>query len=523
MRKIILILVALGILATVSAGILRKDSPSSSELILQKLQDQSAQEEVPSVNHSLLSPLQTEFSSPQQVTAACLSCHTERGKEVMASSHWSWERMEHVPGRGIRSLGKKNLLNNFCIGVSENLEGCDKCHAGYNYTNHQFNFSNPANIDCLICHDTTQTYAKSGLGLPQPSVNLTKVAQSVGTPKRANCGTCHFFGGGGNNVKHGDLEEALFAPDRQIDVHMATNGVDLECVACHTAQNHRMKGKLYSVSSMNRDRSSCEQCHTQLPHKKTIINEHTLKVACQTCHIPTYAKAAATKMTWDWSTAGQLKDGQPYTDKDEQGNVIYTSAKGSFGWGQKLKPDYIFFNGTATHYLLGDEVIPDAPIPINQLLGNYDDPQAKIIPVKIHRAKQIYDPNTKLLVQPKLVAKMPGQGGFWKDFDWHESAKAGMASVDLPYSGEYTFVDTEMTWPINHMVAPKEDSVQCIECHTRNGSRLAALKGFYMPGRDANPVVEWLGHGLIILVIVGVLVHATARMIVHKRYKKETQ
>ncbi len=28
---------------------------------------------------------------------------------------------------------------------------------------------------------------------------------------------------------------------------------------------------------------------------------------------------------------------------------------------------------------------------MNELFGSYDDPDAKIIPVKIHRAKQIYD------------------------------------------------------------------------------------------------------------------------------------
>ena len=49
----------------------------------------------------------------------------------MASSHWNWERIEYVEGKGIRAIGKKNVLNNFCIGVAGSQQSCDKCHAGY--------------------------------------------------------------------------------------------------------------------------------------------------------------------------------------------------------------------------------------------------------------------------------------------------------------------------------------------------------------------------------------------------------
>ena len=133
--------------------------------------------------------------------------------------------------------------------------------------------------------------------MPDPSVNLGYVAQHVGKPSRTDCGTCHFFGGGGNNVKHGDLEEALFDPSREVDVHMASDGSDMQCVDCHTAQKHQMLGKMYSVSSMNRNRVACEQCHSSIPHTDDVLNNHTLKVACQTCHIPTYAKVNPTKLS----------------------------------------------------------------------------------------------------------------------------------------------------------------------------------------------------------------------------------
>jgi hypothetical protein len=34
-----------------------------------------------------------------------------------------------------------------------------------------------------------------------------------------------------------------------------------------------------------------------------------------------------------------------------------------------------------------------------------------------------------------------------------------MKSVGLPFSGDIGFVETEMYWPVNHMVAPKEQAV----------------------------------------------------------------
>jgi len=74
--------------------------------------------------------LQKKFNSPRDVTAACIGCHNGRHKEVMQSNHWNWEREEYVEGRGVVYLGKKNAINNFCIGVEGNEESCAKCHIG---------------------------------------------------------------------------------------------------------------------------------------------------------------------------------------------------------------------------------------------------------------------------------------------------------------------------------------------------------------------------------------------------------
>ncbi len=491
---------------------------------LEKLKTIKADKPKPSVDHSKFQILQKKFETPSEVTLACLTCHNGRAQEVMQSNHWNWEEPVYIKGRGIVYLGKKNAINNFCLGAEGNELACAKCHVGLGMESSEtFDYKDSSKIDCMVCHDNSETYAKGKEmgGAPDPSLNLNEIAQHIGKPKRTNCGVCHFYGGGGNNVKHGDLEKAMFEPNKNIDVHMAVEGMNMACIDCHETKNHNIGGRLYSLASNNLNRIYCENCHDNTPHKEDILNKHTLKVACQTCHIPVYAKVNATKTYWDWSTAAKLKDGKPYEEVDEEGNHTYLSTKGSFKWGKNLKPDYVWFNGTADHYLLGDKIEDTTkPLVLNQLYGSYSDRKSKITPVKTMITNQCFDPEYLYLTVPKLFSPRPGEGAFWQDFDCLRALDVGMKEKGLPFSGKLSFIETKMYWPVNHMVSPKEQSVKCIECHTRNDSRLKDLKDFYMPGRDYNKVVEYAGIGVIFLSFVLVIVHGSTRVISSIKSKK---
>lgn len=517
MKRSIIIVIGAVIIALVLTNVLHKEVYYN--LKLEKLKQTYAIKPTEPVDHSKFPILQQEFKTPQDVTEACISCHNGRAAEVMQSSHWNWERVDYVEGRGVVGTGKKNVLNNFCIGTQSNQQSCAKCHIGYGMSNNKFDFNNARNVDCMVCHDNSDEYKKgaSMAGYPDRSVNLTKVAQSVGEPTKFNCGSCHFNGGGGNNVKHGDLEQSQLSCSRDVDVHMGANGMNMECIACHTAEHHEIKGKLYSVSSSNDNRATCEQCHTNTPHFDPIINRHNAKVSCQACHIPVYAKVNATKMEWSWSDAGKLKDGKPFAEEDSMGNHNYMSIKGSFRWEKNVKPEYVWFNGTADHYVLGDS-IKSVPVQMNTLFGSHDDDESKIIPVKIHRGDQIYDKKNNMLIQPLLYAPEKGDSAYWEDFDWDKAAAAGMKKVGLPYSGQYGFIQTEMYWPLNHQVSPKEEAVSCAECHTREeNGRLAKLTGFYMPGRDHNKYLDFLGIFAFFGSLAAVIIHALIRIIVSIR------
>ncbi len=475
-------------------------------------------------DHSRYDILKKKFNSPKEVTEACMTCHVEEAREVMKSNHWNWESPQYIKGRGVVYIGKKNAINNFCLGTEGNELACAKCHVGFGMTSSKtFNFKDSTNIDCLICHDNTETYAKAPEkgGAPVATLDLSFVAQNVGAPKRTNCGVCHFFGGGGNNVKHGDLEKSMFEPNKEIDVHMAAEGSNLTCVDCHITKEHNISGQMYSLASSNRNRVYCEECHTETPHEDGILNKHTLKVACQTCHIPIYAKVNATKTFWDWSTAAKLKNGKPYEEDDADGNHTYLSTKGSFKWGKKLKPEYIWFNGTASHYLAGDRIADTTqPLILNPLNGAYSDLDSKIIPVKVMITNQCFDPVYQILSLPKLFSPTPGEGAFWTDFNCLRALDVGMKEIGLPFSGKLSFIETKMNWPVNHMVSTKENSVKCNECHTQNHSRIAGVKGFYMPARDSNSIIETAGFGLILLSLLGVFVHGIVRIYSSYKLKK---
>ncbi|NQU87594.1 MAG: tetrathionate reductase family octaheme c-type cytochrome [Mariniphaga sp.] len=474
-------------------------------------------------DHSQFEILQVDFETPQQLTEVCLTCHNMTAQDVMKTSHWTWSK-EYITDSGDTiQLGKKNNVNNFCIGVESNEARCTSCHIGYGWEDSDFDFTDGKNIDCIVCHDQTGTYMKfpTGAGFP---VQETKkfgnrtfyppdykvIAQNVGKPSKQNCGVCHFFGGGGNNVKHGDLASELKEATKEVDVHMAVDGANLDCIDCHKTERHNITGNLYSIASTNTNRVLCEQCHTGQPHQNKIINKHTNKIACQTCHIPAYAKVSATKMYWDWSTAGKFnEDGSYLIKRDSAGNMIYHTMKGSFAWKNNVDPEYYWFNGNARHYLLGDQTDTTNSVQLNTLLGSYDDKTAKLIPVKVHAARQIWDPIFKTIILPHLFGK--DSMAYWKNYDWNKAAEAGMKSVGLPYSGEYAFASSEMYWPINHMVAPSEEALQCSDCHSRE-SRLSNLTGFYLPGRDRSVFLDILGFALIVIAFTGVGIHTFLRL-----------
>jgi octaheme c-type cytochrome (tetrathionate reductase family) len=396
------------------------------------------------------------FEKPQDVTVACLGCHP-KADHVMKTSHWLWLGEEvQIPGRtGTTRIGKKNLLNNFCIATRGNEKGCMKCHAGYGWVDDTFDFSKRENVDCLVCHERTGTYVKGPGGIPTKQSNLLAAARSVATPGRENCIGCHAYGGGGQAVKHGDIDSSLLHPPADDDVHIGKHG--FLCVDCHQAPDHQIRGRAFSVSVEDRNGVACTDCHARPAHHDERIDAHLATVACQTCHIPTYARKIPTKAWWDWSKAGD--------EKRPEDQHSYLKIKGEFRYEQDAVPEYRWFNLSVSRYLLGDRMDPSKVTPINLPQGSIADHKAKIWPFKIHRGKQPYDAGNNYLFPPITG----GKDGYWTDFDWDQAFRLGAKASGIAYSGKFGFATTEMYWPITHMVASKDRALGCTDCHGEGG------------------------------------------------------
>ena len=424
--------------------------------------------------------LKGPFATPMDVTKKCLECHPE-AKKIMQTSHWTWSAKQTIPGKGEVDRGKKNIINNYCVSIAGNWPRCTSCHIGYGYRDNSFDFSDSSRIDCLVCHDTTGKYKKAppGAGMPVDGLDLAAIAQSVGKPNRSDCGACHFFGGGGDAVKHGDLDSSQANPTREIDVHLSK----MVCQECHKTKDHAIQGAALVVNPSNAKHIGCTtNCHKEAPHASDRLNKHTSRVACQTCHIPTYAKTIGTKTSWDWSTAGQDKP----LEKDASGHVTYDKMKGNFTWEKNIVPVYMWCNGTADVYLTGDKIDPAKVTDLNRPVGSKADPNSRISPFKKFTGKQPYDAKNLIFVTPKLFGKEPP--AYWAAYDWNKAIEAGMKASGLPYSGEYAFAPTEMFWALNHMVSPKEMALKCGDCHGEKATRLdwKALGYDKDPGKAAE-------------------------------------
>lgn len=514
-------------------------------------QEQQAEAPASTADHTKFEILQKPLMSGPEVTEACLSCHNDADDQMMHSIHFKWDYDHPETGQ---KLGKKNVINAFCGSVAGNEPRCTSCHAGYGWDDMN---KAPQEVgavpDCLVCHDTTGTYTKTATGAGHPpldpvpekaktitgakawAVDLNKVAQNVGMPGRDNCGNCHFYGGGGDNVKHGDLSSALYMPEKHVDVHMSPDGENMVCSDCHVTDRHDWAGSRYNVTAVDtvgtgkpgerRDVATCQSCHGTEPHEMNIkgikLNDHTDKLACQSCHIPEYARGGVpTKSMWDWSTAGKMTENGKILKEDNfvssTGKHMHTymSTKGNFDYAEDAEPHYAWFDGQVEYATIDRKIDPTRTVDVNMIKGDPADGTSRIWPFKRMEGRQAYDAKNNTLVYTHVWGPTTDTA-YWKNFDWSKAITAGMEAAGKPYSGEYGFVDTYMYWPITHMVAPAEDAVDCAECHSEGG-RMANIAGVFLPGTDTMSLTGILGRIIVLMALLGVVGHTALRIFSRK-------
>ena len=439
--------------------------------------------------------------NPYEGTRSCLNCHGLIGEDLLTNAHFTWKGVSsNITGfEGQDDNGKVNLINNFCIAVPTNEGRCTHCHTGYGWADNTFAFNDPETVDCLICHDQSGTYkkGKTSAGMPDPAVDLNIVARSValndGKPTRQNCTFCHANAGGGDNVKHGDIAMNLLNTTREYDVHMGTDGGDMDCVDCHKVMRVNGDGQLvdHGIGGMplhsvdDGDMQSCTDCHGNQAsiHVGTTVQSVTDihdTLACQVCHIPAISRFKSTKMEWYWADAGLEADPNPPSE-DADGNVTWDKKKGTFVWAKEVRPELLYFDGKWDRMMINkNDQYTDLPVVLAKPTADYTTPGAMIYPFKKMIGNQPADAGNQTMLVPHLFGTAGGPNPFWGKYDWSLALTDGANYTGQTYTGAYEFVDTVMYLTVNHEIAPPEQALgmdsACGDCHT-------------------SDVIDWIGLG----------------------------
>lgn len=319
--------------------------------------------------------------------------------------------------------------------------GCGQCHPGLGAfptigkpTEADFN-----NIDCLICHapNYRRVVAKVGDQLrfvPAPGVDVVKAAQSVQKSTSEMCLRCHAGTGGTGgalNQKHG------VTPTKDSDIHMARG---MECQACHTVKAHKTAGGSdLKVQELLDIKIDCSNCHTAAPHKGAqgpALNDHTRRIACQTCHIPAIARDPK----------------QPTITERDWTKSVYNQGIGLYD------PSHQIANNVKPVYRWWNRFMKTVPEPV----GSIGDSTAKIFPWKKTDYIVIADAESGNPVYIKI-------GVYFITGDVAAAAQKGAEDAKQPYSGKWKPLGETLYFSLNHQVAPKSGALQCNACHNPSG------------------------------------------------------
>lgn len=399
-------------------------------------------------DHTGKNDLQGDFASAEEiVTLTCTQCHSNKARDVSASTHHAWDN--------------KNLqVNNFCTIAMPNGH-CIKCHPSFDkkLNDYSLPLSNDK-IDCLICH--AQDYSRdvvdgAAVGVKPDTMTWGEIARSVGEKvTKGMCLRCHAGAGGGN--KQGDLGGSLATADANLDVHM---GNCMECVDCHQWNKHQVAGAGTQHPS-GTNRFSCSDCHSEADITANGLhsNGHYNWMACQTCHIPEFAKVDTTNTNWYYDVSG------------------FTLQKLT-----NLKPVYKWWDGASTlnFDLLADTVDPagttilagpnEAAKPANpsgqtaiKAYPFYEHPGANAIDATSNKIMPFYRNSSCGVID--APNNRSWNESIWNcaidlaATDWNNAYGAGT----IEYSGNLGFANTVMYLNLNHEVT-RANALTCTDCH----------------------------------------------------------
>jgi hypothetical protein len=211
---------------------------------------------------------------------------------------------------------------------------------------------------------------------------------------------------------------------------------------------------------------TCTDCHPAQPHADTTnaasLNRHTSRVACQTCHIPAFAKDMSTEMSRNWMApvwSPTLLSGQGgYKPGETRANNV--------------TPTYRWYDGTSQLYALGQSITVNGSGEYNLALprGSVTSAGAQIYPMKEHRSNSARHTATGQIIPHSTFT-------YFASGDYARAVQDGMAYAGL--TGSYSLVTVHEYQTINHGVAPSTSALACGKCHSSlaGGPTVMSLQG----------------------------------------------
>ncbi len=283
------------------------------------------------------------------------------------------------------------------------------------------------------------------------AIDIVQAARTVHLPTRETCLRCHAYAAGTDCGKRGDLGTASVSPPVEVDIHMSEQGLNFSCQRCHNSVEHKILGRGLDIRPSERmEIMTCLSggCHSSAPHKNSRLDTHTSRVACQTCHIPTFAKLNSTEVERDWTHpnwAQGLFGGQGGYKPEEIRDML-------------LIPAYQWYDGTSRVYVLGEVATLNANGQYEFGVPNGDvaSPGAQLYPMKEHISNSARHDATGVII-PHSTSE------FFFTGDFSRAVQKGMELSGM--QGSWTLVQIHTFQTINHGVEPTYNALKCGQCH----------------------------------------------------------
>lgn len=437
--------------------------------------------------------------SGYQGAQTCVMCHPDALTEITQTVHWymatpvrnvqglpdgSWWGMVDRECALAGSLTVANWTASTNGKATVEAAGCGLCHIGAMSmpplppgkppTDAQIN-----TVDCLVCHSTKYNWkdrmklVTDATGTHWGQDKSLEAALNIGkVPSDEACMRCH------EHACSYDYKRGTPITPKD-DVHARAG---IECVTCHITAHHKIAKGQWESDMVANDlpdvKVTCSNCHGSAPHRGKVgkvLNEHTSKLACQTCHITKVSGIVYE----DWSKPvkdtlkGKYSEISKYDKIPAIAGLYVPTVKIKEGY-----PSYIWRVANTK-----DQKDAQSWMAFTTATINTDG--AKIYPVRALTQVLLFDKNLKMWQAPGMsflkdnpqmanfpLLLAPNREVYNKTGDVKAAIDAGMepfAAMGFTWSGEWMPMQVPGTSYISVNHAIKKIGLSCSKCHSAHG------------------------------------------------------